>query len=160
MSEPEPDQGPPDHGPGVRVPPPIMVAGAIAAAWAMMRVLPLPIGEPLPGIGALVLFAALALIGWAVFAMVRAGTDPRPDRPDAVLIESGPFRFSRNPIYLGFLLLATGMALRWGDLWGWIGVAACHLMLDRLVIAREETYLVARFGAAYDAYRARVRRWM
>lgn len=149
-----------DHGPGVRVPPPIMVGGAIVAAWVMIRVLPVPIGEPMPGIGALVLFGALAWIGWAVLTMLRAGTDPRPDKPDAVMVEGGPFRFGRNPIYLGFLLAATGMALRWGDLWGWIAVAASHFMLDRLVIAREEAYLADRFGPAYERYRARVRRWM
>ena len=137
-----------------------MVAGAIAAAWVLIRLLPLPIGEPLPGFGAMILFLGLALIGWSILTMVRAGTDPRPDRPDAAMVENGPFRFSRNPIYLGFLLIAAGMALRWGDLWGWIAVAASHLMLDRLAIAREEPYLAQRFGAAYEAYRARVRRWM
>jgi len=149
-----------DHGPGVRVPPPVMVAGAIAAAWVLMRVLPVPLGAPLPGLGALVLFMGLALIGWAILVMVRAGNDPRPDKPDAALVEAGPFRFSRNPIYLGFLLAAVGMALRWGDLWGWIAVAASHFVLDRLVIVKEEAYLATRFGAAYEGYKGRVRRWV
>jgi protein-S-isoprenylcysteine O-methyltransferase Ste14 len=48
----------------------------------------------------------------------------------------------------------------WGTLWGWIAVAVLHGVLDRAVIAKEEAYLSARFGAAYDAYKARVRRWM
>jgi len=150
----------PDHGPGVRLPPPVMVAAAIAAAWLLKHLLPVPIGAPMPGAGALVILAALAVIGWSVMTMLRAGTDPRPDKPDAAMVESGPFRFSRNPIYLGFLLGATGMALLWGDVWGWVAVAACQIVLDRLVVAREEAYLTARFGAAYDAYRGRVRRWM
>nr|WP_255568743.1 isoprenylcysteine carboxylmethyltransferase family protein [Neoroseomonas alba] len=91
---------------------------------------------------------------------MQAGNDPRPDKPDAALVERGPFRFGRNPIYLGFILGMLGFALRWGDLWGWIALVASHLVLDRLVVAKEEAYLAGRFGAAYDAYRARVRRWV
>jgi protein-S-isoprenylcysteine O-methyltransferase Ste14 len=150
----------PDHGPGVRVPPPVMVAAVLAVAWAGQRFAPVALGPPLPELGALVIFAAFALIGWAVLVLVRAGNDPRPDKPDAAMVEAGPFRFSRNPIYLGFLLAVAGFALRWGDLWGWLAVAATHLLLDRLVVAREEAYLATRFGAAYEAYRGRVRRWV
>jgi protein-S-isoprenylcysteine O-methyltransferase Ste14 len=150
----------PDHGPGVRVPPPLLVGGLVLAAWGLRRLLPLPVAEPLPALGLAVILVALGLILWALAVMLRAGTDPRPDRPDAVLVEAGPFRFSRNPIYLGFLLAAAGFALRWGDLWGWAAVFASLFLLDRLVIAREEAYLAARFGPAYEAYRRRVRRWM
>ena len=150
----------PDHGPGVRLPPPVLVAAALAAAWLLQRVAPVPLGPPLPKIGALVIFAALALTGWAVLVLVKAGNDPRPDKPDAAMVEAGPYRFSRNPIYLGFLVAVAGFALRWGDLWGWVALALSHLLLDRLVVAREEAYLTRRFGAAYDAYRGRVRRWL
>ncbi len=92
--------------------------------------------------------------------MAKAGTDPRPDKPDTAMVEAGPFRFSRNPIYLGFLLAVAGFALRWGDLWGWVAVVLAHLVLDRFVVAKEEAYLTTRFGAAYEAYRSRVRRWV
>lgn len=149
-----------DHGPGVRLPPPVIVAGLLAVAWLLGRVLPVPIGPPLLEFGALVFFVAFALMGWALLVLVRAGNDPRPDRPDAAMVEAGPFRFSRNPVYLGFLLVALGFALRWGDLWGWIALVASHLVLDRYVVAREEAYLAGRFGAAYEAYRGRVRRWV
>ena len=149
-----------DHGPGVRVPPPVMVAGVLAVAWILRSVVPVPLGPPLPDAGLLVMFAALALIGWAVLVLVRAGNDPRPDKPDAAMVETGPFRFSRNPIYLGFLVGVAGFALRWGDLWGWIALAASHLLLDRMVVAKEEAYLARRFGATYEAYRGRVRRWL
>ena len=149
-----------DHGPGVRLPPPVMVAGLLAAAWLLRQVVPVPIGPPLPALGALVVFAAVALVGWALLVMVRAGNDPRPDKPDAALVETGPFRFGRNPVYLGFLLVVAGFALRWGDLWGWVAVVAGHLVLDRMVVAKEEAYLARRFGATYEAYRARVRRWV
>ena len=109
-----------DHGPGVRVPPPVMVGLLLVIAWGLHHLAPVPLGPPLPELGALLLFAAVALIGWAVLVLVRAGNDPRPDRPDAAMVEAGPFRFSRNPIYLGFLVAMLGFALRWGDLWGWV----------------------------------------
>lgn len=149
-----------DRGPGVRAPPPVLVAGALGGAWLLQRLAPAPLGPPLAEFGAVVIFAALALIGWAVLALARAGNDPRPDRPDTVLVEGGPYRFSRNPVYLGLLLAVAGFALRWGDLWGWIALFASHLLLDRLVVANEEAYLATRFGAAYAAYRGRVRRWL
>jgi protein-S-isoprenylcysteine O-methyltransferase Ste14 len=149
-----------DHGPGVRLPPPILVALVMAGAWALDRVWTFQIGPPLVGLGGSAIFLAIALIGWAVLVLVKAGNDPRPDKPDAALVEAGPFRWSRNPIYLGFLLAAAGLALIWGTFWGWIGVAVLHALLDRQVIAKEEAYLTARFGAAYEAYQSRVRRWM
>lgn len=150
----------PDRGPGVRVPPPVMVGLVLAAAWLLQRVVPVPLGPPLPEFGGLAIFVAIGLVGWAVLVLAKAGNDPRPDRPDAALVETGPFRFSRNPIYLGFLLVLAGFALRWGDLWGWIALVVGHLLLDRLVVVREEAYLATRFGEAYAAYRGRVRRWL
>ncbi len=149
-----------EHGPGVRIPPPVLVAVLLAGAWALHRLVPVPIGPPLPGFAMPVFFAALALTGWALLVLVKAGNDPRPDRPDTAMVEAGPFRFSRNPIYLGFLVGIAGFALHWGDLWGWVALLLGHLLLDRLVVAKEEAYLAARFGAAYDAYRGRVRRWI
>jgi protein-S-isoprenylcysteine O-methyltransferase Ste14 len=149
-----------DHGPGVRIPPPVYAAAVMGGAWLLDRIWTVQIGPPAVALGGAVVFLAVALMGWAILVMVRAGNDPRPDRPDAALVEAGPFRFSRNPIYLGFLLAAAGLTLAWGTLWGWIGVVVLHGLLDRLVIAKEEAYLAGRFGAAYEAYKARIRRWM
>ena len=149
-----------DHGPGVRLPPPVLVAALLATAFLLHRLVPVPLGPAMPDLAMLVFFVALGLIGWALLVLVRAGNDPRPDRPDAAMVEAGPFRYSRNPVYLGFLVAMAGFALRWGDLWGWLALLAGHLLLDRLVVAKEEAYLAARFGAVYDAYRGRVRRWL
>lgn len=151
---------PTDHGPGVRLPPPIIAALVMGVAWLLDRVWTLQVGPPAVALGGMVIFLAIGLAGWAVLALVKAGNDPRPDRPDAVMVETGPYRRSRNPIYLGLLLGATGLALIWGTLWAWLGVAVLHGVLDRLVIAKEEAYLATRFGAAYAAYKGRVRRWM
>ena len=151
---------PADHGPGVRLPPPIIAALVMGAAWLLDRVWTLQVGPPAVALGGMVIFLAIGLAGWAVLVLVKAGNDPRPDRPDATMVETGPYRRSRNPIYLGLLLGATGLALIWGTLWGWLGVAVLHGVLDRLVIAKEEADLATRFGAAYAAYQGRVRRWM
>lgn len=148
------------EGPGVRVPPPLHVALAVALAWLLGRLLPLQLGPPAPGLGAAVLFLSLAWIGWALLALVRAGNDPRPDRPDRALVTGGPFRLSRNPVYLGFVVAAAGVALVWGTLWAWLAVGALFLSLDLLVIRREEAYLARRFGDAYREYQRRVRRWL
>lgn len=149
-----------DRGPGVRVAPPVIATIIMAAAWLLDRLWTVQIGPPAVSLGGMVIFLAVGLVGWAVLALVKAGNDPRPDRPDAALVEAGPFKWSRNPIYLGLLLAATGLALMWGTLWGWVGVAVLHGVLDRAVIAREEAYLAMRFGDAYAAYKGRVRRWM
>lgn len=149
-----------DRGPGVRVPPPILMAAILAVAWAMRGLVAAPLGLAVPALGNLVFLVALVLVLWAILTMVRAGNDPRPDTPDQALVERGPFRFSRNPIYLGFVLVALGFALRWGDLWGWMAVVVAHQLLDRLVAVREEPYLATRFGPAYVDYAKRVRRWV
>ncbi|MBK1658107.1 methyltransferase family protein [Paracraurococcus ruber] len=144
----------------MRVPPPLLVGGLVLLGWLLRGLAPLPAGAPQPGLAFVVMGLGLALSVWTVAVMVRAGTDPMPHKPDQALVERGPFRLSRNPIYLGFLLVAAGIALRLGDLWPWLAVAASFLVLDRLVVAREEAYLRRRFGPPYEAYLARVRRWI
>lgn len=155
-----PISGPDTHGPGVRVPPPVMLAGICALAWALDRVVPVGLTPPAPWLGWAVIAAGGALAVWTAAVMIAAKTDPRPDKPDQALVERGPFGFSRNPIYLGFIAAVAGLALRWGTLWGWAAVVASFLLLDRYVVAREEAYLRGRFGAAYEAYAGRVRRWV
>lgn len=148
------------RGPGVRVPPPVVALACLLAGYALHRLFPVPLGPPAPALGTAVLLLAFALSGWTIAVMLRAGTDPRPDRPDNALLADGPFRLTRNPIYLGFVLALAGVALLWGDLWGWVAAAVAWALLDRTVVAREEAYLAARFGAAYASYRTRVRRWL
>ncbi|MCX8134791.1 MAG: isoprenylcysteine carboxylmethyltransferase family protein [Roseococcus sp.] len=154
---PEPDD---QHGPGVRVPPPVWAGAALAAAWLMQRLLPVQLGPPAPGLGMALIFLAFAWVGWALLVLVRVGNDPRPDRPDSALVTGGPYRFGRNPIYLGFVMVLAGAALSWGTLWAWLAVGALFLVLDFGVVRREEAYLARRFGDAYAEYRRRVRRWM
>jgi protein-S-isoprenylcysteine O-methyltransferase Ste14 len=148
------------HGPGVRVPPPVWAAAALALAWGMQRLLPVQLGPPAPGLGMALIFLAFAWVGWALLVLVRAGNDPRPHKPDTEFVASGPYRFGRNPIYLGFLMVMAGAALSWGTLWAWLAVGAVFLVLDFAVVRKEEAYLTRRFGAAYAAYQTKTRRWL
>jgi protein-S-isoprenylcysteine O-methyltransferase Ste14 len=156
--DPTPPQENPD-GPAVPTPPPMIVLGGVALAWILQQVFPVQLGPPAPELGYIVICVGAALTGWGLIALIRAGNDPRPDKPDAAFVPTGPFRFGRNPIYSGFLLVLSGMALIWGTLWGWVAVGAVFLALQFLVVQREEAYLASRFGDAYVEYKNRVRRW-
>ncbi len=149
-----------DHGPGVRIPPPVMVVVALILAWGLHRLVPVQLGPPAVALGGMLIFLAMGWVGWALLVLVRAGNDPRPDKPDTAFVAAGPYRFGRNPIYFGFLLFLAGVALSWGTLWAWLAVGAVFLALDLLVVRREEAYLRARFPESYPAYAARTRRWV
>jgi protein-S-isoprenylcysteine O-methyltransferase Ste14 len=73
---------------------------------------------------------------------------------------AGPYQFTRNPMYVGLLLLAAGMGLWMNTWWVFALLMPTLLIIDRYVIAREEQYLERRFGCEYDAYKQRVRRWL
>ena len=149
-----------DPGPGVKVPPPLWFLLCVGGAWGLHQVLPLGIAPPLVEFGLAVMLLGVGLIVAALVVMLVARTDPRPHTADRALVTHGPFRVSRNPIYLGLLVIAAGIALVSGSLWAWLAVAVLFGLLDRLVIAREEAYLITRFGKDYADYLARVRRWM
>lgn len=149
-----------DHGPGVKVPPPMCFLLCVGGAWGLHRLLPLAIAPPFVEFGIAVALLGLGLIVAALAVMLAARTDPRPHTPDKALVTHGPFRVTRNPIYLGLLVIAAGIALVSGSAWAWLAVAVLFGLLDRLVIAKEEAYLLARFGKDYADYTARVRRWM
>lgn len=151
---------PEDHGPGVRVPPPVIVVAALILAWGLQRLVPVQLGPPAVALGGMVIFLAMCWVGWALLVLVRAGNDPRPDKPDTVFVTTGPYRLGRNPIYFGFVLFLAGVALSWGTLWAWLAVGAVFLALDLLVVRREEAYLRTRFPESYSAYVARTRRWL
>ena len=145
----------------VVAPPPLLYAGTLLAGLLLQRVARLPAPpRPLRWLGLLLGGAGLALGGWGFATLRRAGTEVRPDRPSSVLVTSGPYRFTRNPLYLSLALLCGGISLR-------AGAAAPLALLPGLlavvqwgVIGREERYLERRFGEAYRAYRGRVRRWL
>lgn len=147
--------------PGLPFPPPLLYAVPLALGLLLQRripvpFLPRPIAMPLG-----ILFLALGMIGFvAIVAFRRAGTSPNPWRPTTAIVTGGPYRISRNPMYLGFTLLYLGTTCWVNSLWPLLCLPVIHILMQRMVIEREERYLEARFGEEYRTYRSRVRRWI
>ena len=151
-----------DDGAGVRFPPPFIYAVFCGAGLILDEFWPLlPIeGNFVPIVGWALMAAAFLLMTVCVIYMRRARTTIRPDKPTAAIVSGGPFAYSRNPIYVGWLILYFGVALVWGGLWTLILAIPCAAVIHRYAIVREERYLEHTFGAAYTDYRARVRRYL
>ena len=92
--------------------------------------------------------------------MKRLKTPIQPGQIPARLVTTGPFRFTRNPLYVALLLVLTALAIMENSLWLAFGTGALWLLLDRLVVVREEVQIRQTFGSEYSAYAARVRRWL
>jgi protein-S-isoprenylcysteine O-methyltransferase Ste14 len=148
--------------PGVIAPPPVLLLGAILAGVGMQRLAPIPLvpgGVPVAA-GILVIAAALALAAASIREFRNAGTSFETRQPATALVVRGPYRWSRNPIYLAFLVLQLGIALLANSAWIAAMIVPLVAVLHVGVIVREERYLSRRLGPAYDAYRASVRRWL
>jgi protein-S-isoprenylcysteine O-methyltransferase Ste14 len=147
---------------GVPVPPPlIFVAGLAAGGVAeLVRSTTGPSRPISLTIGVVGVLAWLALDGLASLRFVRAGTPVIPFKPTTALVVDGPYRFSRNPIYLGMAALYVGLAFLLGILWSLLFLPFVLIAVDRLIIAREEPYLERKFGQDYVEYKQRVRRWI
>jgi len=115
---------------------------------------------PLVLVGLACVLAGLLLGLTALGLFRREGTKPEPWKPSSALVTGGVFRFTRNPMYLGMLLLYAGGALMAGGPLTLGPLILVFLILNFYVIGREEAYLERRFGEAYAAYRERVRRWL
>ncbi|MCW2285753.1 protein-S-isoprenylcysteine O-methyltransferase Ste14 [Rhodoblastus acidophilus] len=123
-----------------------------------------PSGDALPHwaltIGRVIAAAGILLDLWAMGAMTSAGTNIMPNHGASHLVTSGPFAFTRNPIYLGNTLFTLGIGLGLGALWFVpLGFAAAW-SVERLAIRREEAHLSARFGAEWSSYAAKTPRWL
>jgi protein-S-isoprenylcysteine O-methyltransferase Ste14 len=143
--------------------PPIAWALAVLTGLALNRLMPLPFmpGTLVAGwLGAMVFVVALALAAWAIVTMTRAGSNVPTNRPTTTIVETGPYRFTRNPIYLGMFLGHAGLAIALDSFWLLATLVAFALVIRYGVVAREEAYLERRFGDVYRRYRARVRRWV
>ncbi len=134
----------------------IAIGGALSLAWPVS----LADNRWTRYVGWGLIDAGLLLVPWAALAMARHKTTINPYKKPQRLLDSGPFRLSRNPIYLGFTLVYCGIALLLDSLWPWLLLPALILCMKRGVIAYEEELLAQLFGDDYHAYRARVRRWL
>jgi protein-S-isoprenylcysteine O-methyltransferase Ste14 len=146
----------------VIAPPPLLYLGALAIGLALhagfpARVLPQGIARFAGGTACLL---SLALGGTGLWALRRAGTSQNPRRSTTALVVSGPFRISRNPLYLSLLCLYVGIALFMNGLWLFLLAIPLVAVLRLGIIAPEERYLERKFGDEYRRYRSRVRRWL
>lgn len=147
----------------VIVRPPVAWGLAVLAGLALDRLAPLPyLPADLPGawLGAGVFGLALALVVWAAVTMTRAGSNVPTNRPTTTIVESGPYRFTRNPIYLGMFLGLIGLSVALDTLWLLMMLMPFVIVIRYGVVAREEAYLDRTFGDRYRVYRSRVRRWL
>ena len=150
-----------DRGPDIIAPPPLLYAGPLLAGFALDLLLPLPrLPSALRLVGLPFLAAGIALAIWFLLAMRRAGTPVDPREATTALVQSGPFRYTRNPAYVAFTLTYLGVSLLAGARWPLVLLPVVLVVVDRGVIRREERYLEARFGSDYSGYQRRVRRWL
>ena len=155
---------PPPH-PGVHFPPPLLFVLGLGVGWLLHRAWPLlllPAGYRAAGLvlgwTGVLLWAGLT--AWAMATFRRARTAIFPNRPATGVVREGPYRFTRNPMYLAMVLLYVGVSLLMNSGWALLLLPLVLALLYVSVIRREERYLAAAFGAEYEAYRARVRRWL
>jgi protein-S-isoprenylcysteine O-methyltransferase Ste14 len=155
MQEDRPDR------PGVIALPPLIMAATTALGLVLnffwpASFLPPAIATPL---GVLIIFGAIALGISAVQEMLAANTPLDVRKPSTEIVTSGVFQRSRNPIYLGMLLLYTGIAILANSIWILLLVLPFAIVLQKGVIEPEEAYLEQKFGDKYLGYKAKVRRW-
>ncbi len=143
--------------PGVRVPPPLVFLGGLAiglvlSTWApteyLDRAIAHLVGGVLIGMGVLLALSA-------VYAFFQART-----RPSTALVRTGPYRFTRNPMYVSLTMVYVGVAVMTQSLWSLLLLPLVVAFVRSNVIAREEAYMERRFGAEYLRYKSEVRRWV
>ena len=148
---------------GVMFPPPLLHLATLVAGLALHFAFPLHLlpdtwmqlvtGLPFIGI-------SIALVASAFRTMRRAGTDPNAYKPTTLIVVDGPYRFSRNPMYLSFTALYVGIAFAVDALWPFVLLPIALVGISLGVIKREERYLEQKFGQDYLRYKGRVRRWI
>jgi protein-S-isoprenylcysteine O-methyltransferase Ste14 len=150
----------------VRVFPPAVPLLTILSGIALEYWIPIDLGfEPVPGTrywvgGLMVVGAILGLGGWSVLLVRRSGQSENPWKPTMEIVERGPFRITRNPMYLQMVVVCVGFSIILWNVWILVLTPLCAWLLQRLAIEPEETYLERKFGASYLAYKRRVPRWI
>ena len=149
--------------PAVRLHPPTALFVALVAGY----VIRLFVGGRLPlprafaeGLGGLLIIVALGLLMAAIRVFVEKAQPLTPATPAKELFLKGPYKFTRNPIYLAMMLFGAGFGVATSNIWIIVTTAIAGLLIQVMVIGPEEAYLARRFGADYAAYKGKVRRWI
>jgi protein-S-isoprenylcysteine O-methyltransferase Ste14 len=148
----------------LKVPPPLVAAISALAMWEIANLAP---RLDMPATPRVALAVVLALIGFSIdiaglLSFLRAKTTIHPMKPGATstLVTSGVYALSRNPMYVGLLLVLVAWAVYLSSVWTLAGPATFVLYINRFQIAPEERTLAAMFGATYSQYKRAVRRWL
>jgi len=144
----------------VRVHPPVMMLIHLVAVFLLGWLIPITLPQWVEYIGwAVVVFGLAAAFG-GLRQLIRAHTSPDPHAPTTSLVTTGVYRFTRNPIYLGYFCMTLGLPLIFGNIWGLVAASVQVYLFNRLIITREESYLSGKFGQDYLDYKSKVRRWV
>jgi protein-S-isoprenylcysteine O-methyltransferase Ste14 len=161
----QPDATPSPTGPAPGPPldiPPVYFLGAILLMLLLHHLAPIVdlLDRPWSRLGLIPIVAGVGLAVWAERLFKRAGTGVRPFSPSTALVASGPYRFTRNPMYLGMLLALLGLAILQGSIGGALPVPVFFWLLRERFVRREEAHMERHFGVEYRAFKQRVRRWI
>jgi protein-S-isoprenylcysteine O-methyltransferase Ste14 len=152
---------PSTDSPGVHFPPPLFYAGAVIVGWLLDRPWPLPIDGAWRTALGWVFVAGWALLAASAIGLFRRKrTSMIPFRPAGTLVIGGPYTFTRNPMYVSLALLTIAFALFLNTWWTVLLLVPTLVIVQQFVIVPEERYLQRRFGAEYETYMRRVRRWL
>jgi protein-S-isoprenylcysteine O-methyltransferase Ste14 len=147
---------------GIATAPPVVFGLPVFAALLLEWLIPTQFVHGLARwtVGASIFVAGLALNLGGALTQKRAGTSPIPFKPTARIVSHGLYRFTRNPMYIGFGLWTLGIAILMDSVWVLLAVPIGLILTDLIVIRREEHYLERKFGEEYLKYKRRVRRWL
>ena len=142
--------------------PPLVYMASLVSGAVMHLAMPLPL---LPAtlavaLGVPLVAVAIALFSYSVAQFRAAGTPVPARKPTTVIVRTGPYHFSRNPIYLAFSVFQLGIAISVNSVWLLATLVGAVALIHYVVIPREEQYLERKFGAQYLDYKAAVRRWL
>lgn len=146
----------------IRLWPPIAIGAPLIVGWLATTLWgdPVELGGWRVPLGWVLMLLFVGWNGWSLWLFSRHQTGLLPGQPSHAMIEEGPYRLSRNPLYVGLLVLYLGLALLAPTLWGLMFFPAAVLLVLWGAIRPEERFLHERFGAPYDDYTRRVRRWL
>lgn len=151
------------HVAEIIAPPMVLYLASLALAFGINAILPQPISISSPTLriaGVIIFLASGAFARWAFVTMKKHGTSANPRKQSETLTTEGPFKLSRNPIYVAMTGLYFGFSLLLNSLWPILFLAPLLAAMHWGVVLREELYLTQRFGEAYLAYKSKTRRWL